>query len=186
MDPFYNECRAFGRVMEANLNGKIAVHCYGYIIVPADKEEELERDFGVNDWNRPEVEYAKPSSQRQSFRAIVKELIHHDPPFTAKLLKKTLRDLKKIRRLGVYPMDVQARNYKDGLLLDMSVAMTKPHFLFDIKPEWQVSFFKRNDLIQWEKMVRDAGILVWKRALRNKDYCAKLRSAGSLEKAKKL
>ena len=27
MDPFFNECRAFGQLIEADLNGEIAVRC---------------------------------------------------------------------------------------------------------------------------------------------------------------
>ena len=43
MDPFYNECRAYGRLEEANLNGKVAVRCHGYMTFPAEDEEELVR-----------------------------------------------------------------------------------------------------------------------------------------------
>ena len=43
MDPFYNKCRAYGRLEEANLNGKVAVRCHGYMAFPAEDEEELVR-----------------------------------------------------------------------------------------------------------------------------------------------
>ncbi|KAI9759287.1 MAG: hypothetical protein M1840_003378 [Geoglossum simile] len=33
-DPFFAECRAFGRLKECGLDGDAAVHCYGYIILP--------------------------------------------------------------------------------------------------------------------------------------------------------
>lgn len=186
MDPFYNECRAFGRIIEAGLNGKIAVRCYGYITIPAAREEELEQRFHVSAWDRPGKEDAKPVAQRRPLRAIVKGLLSDDDaPLTAKAVTKILRDLKRMRRLGVYPMDVQARNYKGGLLVDMGVAITAPHFLFDIKPAWQVRFLKREDLVKWEKMVREAGVVVGVRALRNREFCAKLRSAGKEVKAVK-
>ena len=180
MDPFYNECRAFGRIIEANLNGKIAVHCFGYITIPAEKEEELRQRFNVGAWGWPVEDSAKEGNQREPFRAIVKELIRHDTPFTEKLFKKILRDLKRMRRLGVYPMDVEARNYKGGLLLDMGVAMTNPHFLFDIKPAWQVRYFQLDDLTKYENMARDSGVSKWPRALRNEEYCTKLRPARKL------
>lgn len=45
MDPFYNECRAYGRLEEANLNGKVAVRCHGYMTFPAEYEEELVRGY---------------------------------------------------------------------------------------------------------------------------------------------
>ena len=43
MDPFYIECQAYGRLEEANLDGKVAVRCHGYMTFPAEDEEELVR-----------------------------------------------------------------------------------------------------------------------------------------------
>ncbi len=64
-----------------------------------------------------------------------------------------LRDLKRIRKLGVYPMDVAARNYKGGLLLDFSVAITEPHYLFAMKSPHQVRTYKRDDLLSFNSMI---------------------------------
>ena len=97
-DPFYRECRAYGRLEEKKLNGKVAVYCHGYITISANKEEQLEREFDVVDWDRPGEEYDKPVSQRQPFRAIVKDLVLKDIPLTAKIADKMLTDLKRIRR----------------------------------------------------------------------------------------
>ena len=83
-DPFYNECRAYGRLQDKNLNGKVAVRCHGYITLPASVEEQLKRKFLVSDWDRPGDEYSKPVSQRQPFRAIVKDLIQKETPRTGK------------------------------------------------------------------------------------------------------
>lgn len=177
MDPFYSECRAFGRINDKNLNGKIAVRCYGHLTIPAAKEEELQQAYKIDTWDRPDEDCAKSVDKRLPFRAIVKELLSRDTPLTDKLMRKILRDLKRLRRLGVYPMDVQERNYKDGLLVDLGVAITTPHFLFDIKPKWQVRFFKRDDLIRYDHMAKNAGVSRYgPRALRNREYCAKLRS----------
>lgn len=132
-DPFYNECRAYGRLIDADLNGKVAVRCYGYLTIPAEREEELREKFNIEAWNRPDREYLKPASKRQPFRAIVRDLISEGVPFTSQSVKKILRDLKRMRKLGVYPRDVQARNCKGGLLVDFSVAMTEPHYLFVIQ-----------------------------------------------------
>jgi len=86
-----------------------------------------------------------------------------------------LRDLKKIRKLGVYPMEIAAQNYKGGVLLDFSVAMTKPHNLFPIKPPHRVETYKRDDLLSFDSMMKDEGIATWERALPNPKYCKKLR-----------
>ncbi len=56
-------------------------------------------------------------------------------------------------------MDIAARNYKGGLLLDFSVAMTKPHYLFAIKPPRQVRTYKRDDLLSFNRMIIDEGVV---------------------------
>jgi len=129
MDPFFNECRAYGRLIEKNINGIAAVRCYGYLMIPANKEDELRERFGVTSWNRPNKEYLEPISRRQPFRAIVKDLIIEDIPFTARIAKKMLLDLRRMRSFEVYNMDIQARNYKGGRLVDFSVAMTTSLFV---------------------------------------------------------
>ena len=152
MDPFFNECRAYGRLVEANQNGRIAVRCHGHMSVPAAVEEELARRFGVRTWDRPEEEYARPVPGRQPFRAVVKDLVREPVPWTHKVAKKMLKDLKAMRRLGVYPMDVGARNYEAGLLVDMSIAITTPHYRFDLRPRWQVRVMQREDLLMFDKV----------------------------------
>ena len=47
MNPFYNECRAFGKIAESDLNGKVAVKCYDYLTVSARRKKELQRKFNV-------------------------------------------------------------------------------------------------------------------------------------------
>jgi Kinetochore Sim4 complex subunit FTA2 len=174
-DPFFNECRAYGRLEEKKLNGTIAVRCYGYITVPAEKEELLQRKFQVWDWDRPGHEYNKPARERQPFRAIVKELILADIPLTGKVADKILRDLRRMRRCGVYPGDVQPRNYKAGLLVDLSVAMTEPYYLFKIRAAWQVEMIKNDELNMWEAMVQEHQLKTRLKAVRNDQYCKRLR-----------
>ncbi|KAL6715421.1 hypothetical protein ACLMJK_006382 [Lecanora helva] len=184
-DPFLCECRAYGRLIEKNLNGKVAVRCHGYLTLPADREEELQRKFHVGDWNRPRSEYDKPPHKRQPFRAIVKDLITADIPLTEKVAKVMLKHLKQMRRVGVYPMDVTARNYVGGLLVDFSIAITTPHYLFEIKTPMRVRFYQRNDLISWQSMVRDAGIETWERAVPSSEYRKKLRPRDETGRARK-
>ena len=176
MDPFYSECRAYGRLIEKGLNGKVAVYCHGYLTIPAEREEELRQKYNVNDWDRPANEYAKAPHRRQPFRAIVKDLINEDGPFTEKVVKRILRDLKRMHKADVYAMDVKRRNYKNGLLLDFSVAITEPHYLFVIKPEWRIRVYKREDLLDWHTMIDEEGIRTWCRAMPNTECLERLRS----------
>ena len=84
-----------------------------------------------------------------------------------------LRDLKKIRALGVYPMDIRKRNYRGGLLLDMSAATTAPHYVFDHVPKWRIKAMMRQDLRDNEDMAKDEGFNCI--AQRNEEYCTILR-----------
>lgn len=169
MDPFYNECRAYGRLIERGENGKIAARCYGHTTISAEREEELYRKYGVEDWGRL-------AGDGQPIRAIVKEFIQDDNPLTHEVAKKILRDLRKMRKMGVYPMDVRARNYKAVLLVDMSIAMTTPHYLFKIRSRWQIEMLQGQDLAMFDSMISDEGVVPLVRALPNEEYCTKLRS----------
>ena len=177
MDPFYNECRAYGRLIQKKVNGKVAARCYGYLTLSAVIEAKLKKKFGVVVWDRPRKDYTKPVSKRQPFRAIVKELILDDRIWTEKITKKMLKDLWRMRQIGIYPMDVHARNYKRALLIDFSVAITEPHYLFVIKPLWRVEEdYKLQDLYDFDEMMKDEGVAKWECALGPLEYRKKLRS----------
>lgn len=132
-DPFFKECRAYGKLIDRGVNGKVAVRCYGHLAIPAAIEEELAQRFEVYSWNRPIVESRLMISKRQPLRAIVKDLIQDDIALNESILRRMWKDLRKIRKLGVRPQDVRLRNYGAGLLLDFSIAITKPHWFFRLK-----------------------------------------------------
>ena len=77
-----------------------------------------------------------------------------------------------MHKIGVYIMDVESRNYKAGLVIDMSVAMTEPHYEFFIRPEWQVEFSKEEDFRNFRSLKKEVQIV---KAPPNEEYCAKLR-----------
>ncbi|KAL8853717.1 MAG: hypothetical protein Q9221_001528 [Calogaya cf. arnoldii] len=176
LDPFFNECRAYGKLVEKDLNGKVAVYCHGYLILPAQYEEDLEQQFEGLGWNRPFEEYDKPPADRQPLRAIVKELVPEDTDWKPRVAVKILRHLKMIRKLGIYVMDIKPENYKGGLLVDFSVALTEPHFIFDIKPAFQIQGYKNEDLRAFDAMMRDQQVRTTVRAFRNMQTTRKLRS----------
>lgn len=174
-DPFYNECRAYGRLIECDVNGKVAVRCHGHIAIPAAREEELNRRFEVYAWDRPEDDSELSVSKRQPFRAIVKDLIEDDRPLNEKKLIRMRKDLLKMHKFGVYPQDVQERNYGGGLLLDFSIAITKPHWVFETKRSWWIRIMIKDDLNMLQEMILESGVKTWQRAVRNREYCMKLR-----------
>lgn len=166
-DPFFNECRAYGRLIETGTNGKIAARCHGSLPVPADRETELYRRFDVC-WDRPQ--------DQPSFRAIVKDLIQIDKRITERMLGKMRRDLLKMRKLGVFPQDIYLRNYGAGLLLDFSIAVTEPHWVFESRSSRYISCMKNGEMNMFQNMIRDSEVRTWLRSVSNREYCKKLRN----------
>ena len=177
LDPFYAECRAYGRIEENKLNGKIAVHCYGFTAVSALQEVFLSETFDVSEWDRPPEEYSLPVAERQSFRAIVKDLIEDETPFNKKMVARMLKDLLSLRRMALFVRDVREDNYRSGKLVDFSVSWTAPHIMLsnllfddeDIEEDtgWELTLF--------DTMIQDSKISTWVRATPNKEYIRKLR-----------
>ena len=186
-DPFYNECRAYGRLIEGDVNGKIAVRCQGHMTIPATIEEELDRRFDIYAWDRENDEYKLPVTKREPIRAIVKDLVEDDSPLTEKQFIKMRRDLLKMHKLGVFPQDIRERNYGAGLLLDFSIAITKPHWIFETKRKWELRMMRNDDLNMLQVIILESGVQVWQRVVRNREYCMKLRGCpdGKERKSKK-
>ena len=143
--------------------------------IPAAREEELFRRFEVDAWERPKDDSALPVAKRQPLRAIVKDLVDVDRPLTEENLIRMRKDLLKMHRLGVYPQDVRDRNYGDGLLLDFSIAITKPHWVFETKKPWWIRSMRNDDLNMLQVIMLESGVKTWHRAVRNREYCMKLR-----------
>ena len=133
------------------------MRCHGHIAIPAAREEELSRRFEVNAWDRPEDDSKLPVTKRQPFRAIVKDLIEDDRPLTEERLVRMRKDLPKMHRLGVYPQDVRERNYGGGLLQGFSIAITKPHWVFETKRPWWIRSMKNDDMNMLQVIMLESG-----------------------------
>lgn len=175
-DPFYNECRAYGKLIEKDLNGQVAVRCHGYLMLSAEYENELDDRFDYLDWDRPSEEYEKPVSSRSPRRAIVKDLVLEENIWKPYIARRMLRDLRKMRELGIYAMDIKPENYTGNKLVDFSVAMTLPHFIFDVKPAFQIQGYMNEDLGAFDAMMQDQNVKTKQRAFRDYDTMKKLRS----------
>ncbi|GAW14476.1 hypothetical protein ANO14919_038790 [Xylariales sp. No.14919] len=193
-DPFFAECRAYGRINQyyEDLNKKtgrrrrrnrpdvhnaetkpIAVPCYGYITIPAEYESLLSKKFSIRLWDRPEREESG-EIPKKPFRALVKKLV--DSEVSISNPRRMLGHLKQLRKIGISPNDIYARNYKDGLLVDFSVAWTEPHWYpAAIGPDRRETK-RRNELFLFDQMMEDEKVKTTVRAKRNLDYCDKLRS----------
>jgi hypothetical protein len=177
-DPFYAECRAYGRIESKPRKQPIAIACHGFISIPAKQESFFARKFKITDWNRPEEELSLPPARRQPLRALVKDLIETDPKITEMLIASIRRELKALNSLRIYVMDVRLNNYKGGHLVDFSSAWTEPHFEFrkDVNSEEDIEMNRRIDLAAFDKMVKEEmGMDVSVSTEPNPDFIARLR-----------
>jgi len=110
----------------------VVVRCHGHLTISTVIEKELAQRFGVYRWDR------SIADKRRPLRAIIKDLVHDESALNERILGKMRRDLLKMRKLGVHPQDMRWRNYRDGLLLDFSIAITKPHWFFQVSEPWLI------------------------------------------------
>ncbi|KAI9763375.1 MAG: hypothetical protein M1840_000567 [Geoglossum simile] len=152
VDPFFAECRAFGCLIDNDLNGSIGVSCYGYIKLPIESESKLAgstmaRDSGGFYWDRLSQDQGGPS-QPEPFRAIVKELVS-DVPSTFEMVQKMGADLENLNKIGIFARDIRRDNYRGGRFADFSASWTFPHVMLSfrgytelaIRSQWE-SFYE--------------------------------------------
>ena len=151
-DPFFAECRAFGRLLEERKDDLLAVRCYGYMYLSEEEERRIEQQFDIRDWNRA----AEDEAQR--LRAILKGLIPFKSPFGRKSFLKMRQTLEQLNKLGIYNMDIREGNYKGGRLFDFSVAITTPHLSFwkKLRSENDILDDMADDLGCFDSMARKA------------------------------
>ena len=157
-DPFYAECRAYGRIGEKKRTRTLAIPCYGFLHVPAEEEDRLYELFQVEDWNRPSTQYAQRPTDRPPFRALVKQLVEEDPPLNWRRLKTMRTELFDLKNIGVHPMDVSMRNYKGGHLVDFGIAWTTPYFMTKFFSPWQLELKLRRDLRDFDDLIKESGV----------------------------
>ncbi|KAH8198654.1 hypothetical protein TruAng_007195 [Truncatella angustata] len=124
LDPFFAECRAFGRLVEEGRDDELAVRYYGYTLLPETVERQIQRQFGITDWNRGDED------EEQPLRAIVKGYIRYKTPFNRKPFAVMRKKIEELNDLGIYNMDIRKENYLGGRLFDFSIAITAPHLRF--------------------------------------------------------
>lgn len=174
-DPFYAECRAYGAIINAGLNGRITPTCYGYMMLSKDQDEKLMKTFNRPDFKR----YLNSSSPQRPLRAIVKELVPAGTPsFTRRHVRQMLKDIRTLVKIGVYTDDLAVRNYLDGRLIDFSAAYTKPHvdLSYGLRSDWHVWYKENRPFMRFDGMIiLDTNFNSNIRAIPNYDYCKKLR-----------
>ncbi|KAI0910366.1 kinetochore Sim4 complex subunit FTA2-domain-containing protein [Ustulina deusta] len=164
-DPFYAECRAYGRIKEAEdkgeIRGEIAVKCHGYIFLNADAQRWLEDqgfDLGTDSLNDELLPIIGGAGQP---RAIVKDFEIAGPDLdkqTPQQIRTSFRSVWLLNQLGIYNRDVRAENFRNGWLVDFDTSYTLPHDIYDALPPFETAETQAEDEAMFEDMLEEAGI----------------------------
>ena len=194
LDPFYAECRAYGRIHMAKGQGKIkrdiGIPCYGFIYLDDRYRKQLD-EYGVDldescldsddSANSSPTPGARRATTSRPIRSIVKKLASSDPGITYKTIENIRKDIQELNRLEVYNTDIRRDNFCDGKLVDFGSSITEPHCLITPENSYLSKQSQCGDMAMLEDIVDKAGILVRWRTSENVEYKKKLRgtSVGS-------
>ncbi|KAH7302834.1 kinetochore Sim4 complex subunit FTA2-domain-containing protein [Stachybotrys elegans] len=135
MDPFFCECRSYGRIREAladkRLKSNPAVPCYGYLLLSEEDEQYLESQGVDLAASTSDSEDEPEVMQRRPIRALVKALASPKSGVTVRRQGKIYANILELNAIGIYNRDIRAGNYRDGLLVDFGSAMVDPDIILD-------------------------------------------------------
>ncbi|KAK3379014.1 kinetochore Sim4 complex subunit FTA2-domain-containing protein [Lasiosphaeria ovina] len=187
-DPFYAECRAYGRINEAQKKRRpgfarpIAAQCYAFIPL-SKRDEQALAERGIDLWGDiPEDDEYRRLAFGSPARAVLKEFIDSEEDEAAgamdiAMLKTILKNIRALNREGILHRDIRPSNFKAGLLVDFGSAWTQPHCVVDAVPAHVAEDWRCLDLCMFDQMVEDLGFTADDvRGMPNPDYLCKLRS----------
>ncbi|KAI0870373.1 kinetochore Sim4 complex subunit FTA2-domain-containing protein [Hypoxylon argillaceum] len=181
-DPFYAECRAYGRIEELKKQGiikrKVAAECYGFLGLRASEEEEINR-MGAKLWDLPKEDDYRKRAEGSPARAIVKEFIEGTTRLGLRTSRHMLQSLRLLNEHGIYLRDFKRENYKAGVLLDFGSSWTTPHSIMDSVPDEVAEIWKSADMQMFDDMLEECNLHFRLRAEPNTRYQMKLRSWAS-------
>ncbi|KAI8710796.1 hypothetical protein NCS52_01539600 [Fusarium sp. LHS14.1] len=161
-DPFYAECRAYGRIQEAikkgYLKSDIVVSCHGFFFLQERDEQVLQAhniDLEVDQVD-PDYQRATPGGYKP--RAIVKDLASADPGINQDNLKQIIGDILRLNSQRIFNMDIRLDNYRDGKLVDFGSSWTEPHILLDALDEEAADESRSSDRARFSQMLEDEKI----------------------------
>lgn len=132
-DPFYAECRAYGKIQQGldtgDVKTHIAVKCHGYLYLKAEDKrwiKNLDLEYRLLD---DELRQALGDTR---VRAIVKSLDKDPRKVDAENVKKAWQRLFLLNHsLKIYNMDIKADNFINYRLVDFGSSWTEPHILLE-------------------------------------------------------
>ncbi|KAJ8116998.1 hypothetical protein ONZ43_g4309 [Nemania bipapillata] len=143
-DPFYAECRAYGRMQAAYTRRPKKPHfaeCYGFLALnEADKDYLIDQGIDLYDEFRSDNEYME-IVKGSPVRALVKEYIEGSSSLDEKTAERIRRGIVFMNKKGILIRDVKLDNY---------VGDNTPQHLLD---EWEGT-----DKVMFDDMLEEEGI----------------------------
>ncbi|ERS95631.1 hypothetical protein HMPREF1624_08147 [Sporothrix schenckii ATCC 58251] len=141
-DPFYSECRAFGRLHETG-HTELAIPCYGYVLLDEAHERKLTEQFKLEyngsidfpgDEDMRGLYLGERSGKPPPLRGIIKKLGSTIDPWSpanvrVRTMRRILRDTIRLHQLGIFYLDLRPEQLVDNMMCDFSTAFTVPHFM---------------------------------------------------------
>ncbi|KAI1039313.1 hypothetical protein LB505_008563 [Fusarium chuoi] len=158
-DPFYAECRAYGRLHEV-ANGKmlksdVAVASHGFFFLESKDQKTLQNrniDLGLDS---VDIDYQRSTIGGLRARAIVKDVASSKSGITSTNMRKILGKVVSMNKAGIYNMDIRLDNFRDGRLVDFGSSWTEPHALLDSLSYEAAMESKLADRVMFDQMVED-------------------------------
>lgn len=161
-DPFFAECRAYGRIDDApkryGVQDQLAVKCHGYMYLRERDKRKLEQmglDLGTDILDN-ELRRALPGGGR--VRAIVKDLAPGKTCITSKNVRAALGRVRRLNELHIYNRDIRAENFRAGKLVDFGSSWTEPHIILDALDAEEAEDSRLEDLVMFDDMIEEESI----------------------------
>ena len=143
-EPFYNECRAYGRLIKDGQNGLFAVKCHGYVLISSETKRNLDELF-------PEIEFGE---EQKYYPAIVKDFIEMGD-CEAKLQEQSMAGMNKAQ---IMVRKMERSNFtQTGLFYSLGRSETLPNVMHDVRPPHEQEAALREDSVALQKRITEEG-----------------------------
>lgn len=183
--PFYNECRAYGRLREMKME-HVSVRAHGYVklqitdalwpmvqpIIPKYATGFMRNVYDVfgssefypdvplwgivKDWVESRHTQGSPNLQMPSEE--ITTVYWQQFRREPTYWAKWLRDLHQLHKCGIVMRDVKCDQWIESTLVDLSCAFTIPHFFgpeAGLKPRWTFQSLAAHDLVAMQRCIVD-------------------------------
>ncbi|KAH8749534.1 kinetochore Sim4 complex subunit FTA2-domain-containing protein [Diaporthe sp. PMI_573] len=163
-DPFFAECRAYGRIEEAVANKRLgikdqsAVKCHGYIYL-GDKDMRMLERMGLDLRTEVlDVKLRRALDGGGRVRAIVKDLAPSHTTVNSRNIRVSLSRVRKFNELQIYNRDIRADNFIGGKVVDFGSSWTEPHIILDALEPDDAEDSRLEDLVMFDDMIEEEKI----------------------------